>query len=185
MTNSKIVKLGLLGLLLVFLIVLASSFVSFSNTEINLRNNFEQKEKERVAFYDKMAKTFSQKSQVAVKNDSSFRKNIDIIMEGRKDSEQVMFKWIKEVNPNAEYKEVSALYKDLSRSIEAQREGFFNQEKVLQDLVRQHTNHLQLFPNSFYNFFFGRELLKYNPIQSDLTREVFATGTDNNTKLDL
>lgn len=185
MNKSTIIKLGLLGLFLILLIILATSFVSFSNTEISLRNNFEQKTKERVAFYDKMAKTFSQKSQITVKNDSSFRKNIDIIMSGRKDSEQVMFKWIKEVNPNAEYKEVSALYKDLSRSIEAQREGFFNQEKVLQDLVNQHTNHLQLFPNSFYNIFFGRELLKYEVIQSDLTRDVFKTNTDNNTKLDL
>lgn len=185
MNKSTIIKLGLAGLALVFAVLIFSSFVSFSNTEISLRNNFEQRMKERVAFYDKMAKVISQKSQIAVKNDSSFRKNIDIIMSGRKDSEQVMFKWITESNPNADYREVSALYKDLSRSIEAQREGFFIEEKVLQDLVRQHTNHLQLFPNSFYNLFFGRDLLKYSPIQSDFTKEVFEKGIDNNVKLDL
>lgn len=185
MENKNLIKYGIIGLLGIVLFLFAGSFISFSNKEVNLRNTFAQKMDERTAFYDKMSKIFNQKSQIAVKNDESFRKNIDVIMTGRKDSEQVMFKWITETNPNANYSEVSALYKDLSRAIEAEREGFFNQEKVLQDIVRQHSNHLDLFPNSFYNMFFGREKLKYKVIQSDLTKEVISTGTDNNTKLDL
>lgn len=185
MKNSTIIKLSLIGLVIIFLITIFSSFISFSNTEIELRNTFDQKFTERTAFYDKMSKIFNQKSQIAVKNDSSFRKNIDIIMSGRKDSQQIMFKWITETNPNANYSEVAALYKDLSRAIEAQREGFFNQEKVLQDIVRQHKNHIQKFPNSFYNIFFDRKVLEYKVIQSTLTEEVIKTGTDNNTKLDL
>jgi len=185
MQNLNFTKIALWGVLGIFLIFIASTLISFSNTEIELRNTFEQKFTERTAFYDKMSKVFNQKSQIAVKNDSSFRKNIDIIMSGRKDSEQVMMKWITETNPNANYSEVSELYKDLSRTIEAQREGFFNQEKVLQDVVRQHKNLIQRFPNSFYNLFFGRKPLVYKVIQSSLTEEVIKTGTDNNTKLDL
>lgn len=185
MNNSKYIKFGFIGLVIIMVIIFISSFISFSNDEISLRNTFEQKIDERTAFYDKMSKIFNQKSQIAVKNDSSFRQNINIIMEGRKDSEQVLFKWIQETNPNANYSEVSALYKDLSRTIEAQREGFFHQEKVLQDIVRQHKNLILTFPGSFYNIFFSRELLKYKTIQSSLTEEVMRTGTDNNTKLDL
>ena len=112
-------------------------------------------------------------------------KNINIIMEGRKDAEGVFMKWITESNPNANYSEVSALYKDLSRAVEAQREGFFNQEKVLQDVVRQHKNLIQKFPNSFYNMFYGRTKLEYTPIKSSLTEEVMRTGKDDNVKLDL
>lgn len=185
MENSKIVKVGIFALIAIFAFVFLGNFVSFSNTEIDLKNSFNQKMDERVAFYDKMYKVIAQKSQIAVKNDSSFRQNINIIMEGRKDAPQVFMKWITESNPNANYSEVSVLYQDLSRSVEAQREGFFMEEKVLQDIVRQHTNHLEKFPNSFYNIFFGRKPLVYKPIQSSTTSEVFRTGVDDNVKLDL
>jgi hypothetical protein len=183
--NLNYTKIAAFGLLGIFLVFMMSTLISFSNSEIELRNTFEQKFQERTAFYDKMSKVFNQKSQIAVKNDSSFRKNIDIIMSGRKDSEQVMMKWITETNPNANYGEVAALYKDLSRAIEAQREGFFGQEKVLQDVIRQHKNLIQRFPNSLYNLFFGRQPLIYRVIQSSITEEIIKTSTDNNTKLDL
>lgn len=185
MKNLNYTKIALYGLLGIFIIFMFSTLVSFSNSEIELRNTFEQKFEERTAFYDKMSKIFNQKSQIAVKNDSSFRKNIDIIMSNRKDAPDLMMKWITETNPNANYSEVSALYKDLSRAIEAQREGFFNEEKVLQDIVRQHKNLIQKFPNNVYNLIFGRQPLVYKVIQSSTTEEVIKTGTDNNTKLDL
>jgi hypothetical protein len=179
------VKMGIIGLAVIFLIVIFSSFVSFSNNEIELRSAFEQKMDERTAFYDKMYKVITQKTQIAVKNDQSFRDNINVIMQGRKDAEQVVFKWIQESNPNANFEAVSSLYQELSRSVEAQREGFFTEEKVIQDIVRQHKNHIQKFPNSFYNAFFGRQPLEYKPIQSSLTEEVMKTGKDDNVKLDL
>lgn len=185
LNNNQLVKIGLLGLLAILIFVFIGNFISFSNTEINLRNTFDQKIKERTAFYDKMHKVITQKSQIVVKNDESFRQNINIIMEGRKDAPQVFMKWITETNPNANYNEVSEMYKDLSRSTEAQREGFFSQEKVLMDIERQHRNQLQLFPNSFYNLFMGRQLLKYNPIQSSLTETIMKTGKEEPQKLDL
>lgn len=160
---------------------LFSSYVSFSNQEKRLRNQFNQKTTERTAFYDKMWKTLNQKGQIALRNDSSFRKNIDIIMNNRKDGEGIMFKWITESNPNANYQEVSALYKDLSRSVEAEREGFFNQEKVMQAIKQEHDNLLDLFPGSL--FLFNREKLIYKPITSDRTDRVMETGKDNDVKV--
>lgn len=185
MTNTGLIKIGIGVLLAIVLFVFAGNFVSFSNTEISLRNSFEQKIDERTAFYDGMKKIFVSKAQIATKNDESFRKNIDIIMGSRKDGKQVMMKWITESNPNANYQEVSSLYKELSRTVEAKREGFFEQEKVLQDIVRQHKQHLQTFPNSLYNVFFDRKPLVYKVIQSDATKQVMSTGIDNNDKLDL
>lgn len=183
--NQFLIKLGIIGLGIIFIVVFFSNFVSFSNTEIDLRNTFDQKIEERTSFYDKMYKVIAQKSQIAVKNDSSFRQNINIIMEGRKDAPQVFMKWITESNPNANYSEVSALYKDLSRTVEAQREGFFNEEKVIQDVVKQHKNHIQKFPNSFYNIFMGRQPLVYKPITSTRTDDVMRTGKDDNVSLEL
>lgn len=184
-TPSFLVKLAFIGAIIILVIAAFGTFVSFSNSEIDLRTAFEQKIDERTAFYDKMHKVVAQQTQIAVKNDESFRQNINIIMEGRKDAEGLFMKWIQETNPNANYAEVSALYKNLARSVEAQREGFFTQEKVLQDIVRQHKNHIQKFPNSFYNMFMGRQPLEYKPIQSSLTEEVMRTGKDDNIKLDL
>lgn len=176
-------KYIVMGAVAIFILIFISNFIGFSNHEIDLRNTFEQKKQERTAFYDKMWKIISQKGQIAVKNDSSFRQNINIIMSGRKDAPQVFMKWITESNPNVNYNEVSDLYKDLSRSVEAQREGFFNEEKYMQDVVLQHSNLIQKFPGSFYNTFYGRTKLEYKPITSDRTDDVMQSGKDNDTKL--
>lgn len=185
MKNSTIIKLALVGLLVTVMFVVGGNFVSFSNTEIEIHNTFDQKIKERTAFYDKMYKIIAQQSQIAVKNDESFRENVNAIMSNRKDSQQLFMKFVVESNPNANYSEVSKLYETLSRSIEAQREGFFNEEKVLMDVERQHRNLTQKFPGSFYNYFLDRQALKYEPIQSSLTQGVMKTGIDNEVKLDL
>lgn len=159
-------------------------FVSYSNSEVRLRNHFTQKYSERTAFYDKMWKTLSQKGQIALKNDSSFRQNIDIIMQGRKDAPDLVMKWITETNPNANYSEVSALYKDLSRAVEAEREGFFYQEKMLQDIKLEHDNLVDVFPSSVVLAIVGRNKhLDYKPITSTLTENVMIAGKDDNVKV--
>lgn len=183
MKTKTVIMLAVIASFALLVGITASGFISFSNSEITLRNQFKQKYDERTAFYDKMWKTLSQKSQIALKNDSSFRQNVDIIMAGRKDAPQVFFKWITESNPNANYSEVSALYKDLSRAVEAQREGFFVQEKYMQDIQMQHSNLIQKFPGSLYNAFMGRQLLAYKAITSTITDEVIKAGKDDNVKI--
>jgi hypothetical protein len=183
MDLSKITRLGVLALITILLIGSIAGMVSFSNDEIDLRSRFTQKMDERTAFYDKMWKVLNQKGQIAVKNDSSFKQNVDLIMQGRKDAPQIMMKWVQESNPNAQYSEVAALYKDLSRAVESQREGFFVQEKYIQDIVREHTNLIKKFPNNLYNIIFGRQPLVYKPITSSRTDEVIRTGKDDNVDL--
>jgi hypothetical protein len=175
--------LAILAIVFIPLFSIVGCAISQSNQEVELRNQFNQKITERTAFYDKMWKIISQKSQIALRNDSSFRQNINIIMEGRKDGQQVFFKWITETNPNANYSEVSVLYKDLSRAVEAEREGFFNQEKVLQDIKLQHDNLLSRFPSTIIMSMLGRHHLVYKPITSDRTDRVIESGKDNNTNV--
>ena len=183
MEKKSIIKWGIFGAVALFIIIFISNLISWSNNEIDVRNAFIQKKDERTAFYDKMWKTFSQKGQIALRNDSSFRQNIDIIMAGRKDAAGLFMKWVTETNPNANYSEVADLYRDLSRSVEAQREGFFVQEKYMQDLVRQQANMLDKYPGNLYNVFFGKKRLEYKPITSTITDEVIKTGKDDNVKL--
>jgi len=184
METAKIIKYGIIGLVVIFIFGIFSSVMSTSNEEVGLRNRFKQKIDERTAFYDKMWKTISQKSQIAVKNDSSFVRNVNIIMAGRKDSEGVVMKWVQETNPNANYDQVAALYADLSRTIEGERDGFFMQEKMIMDIVLAHDNIMTKFPSGFIlSSFMGRTRLVYKPITSDKTDEVIKTGKDNDTKV--
>jgi hypothetical protein len=184
METSKIIKYAIIGLVVIGIFGIFSSVISTSNQEIDLKNRFKQKMDERTAFYDKMWKTISQKSQIAVKNDSSFVRNVNIIMAGRKDSQGVVMKWVQETNPNANFNQVTALYADLSRTIEGERDGFFMQEKMIMDIVLAHDNIMSKFPSGFIlRSFMGRTDLKYKPITSDQTDEVIKTGKDNNTKV--
>lgn len=172
---------AIVGVLIVLMVV--TGFIGFSNNEVELKNRFTQKMDERTAFYDKMWKTLAQKSQIALKNDSSFARNVNAIMAGRKDAPQLFMKWVQESNPNANYDAVSKLYEDLSRSVEAQRDGFFVEEKMIQGIVYEHNNLLEKFPGSFYNIFFKRKALDYKPITSDRTDDVIRTGKDNDVNL--
>lgn len=183
MNTKQIKNISIIAILSVILVYVGSSFISINNADKTLRNTFTQKMSERTTFYDKMWKIISQKSQIAVKNDSSFRNNIQIIMSGRKDGDAIMWKWVTETNPNANYNEVSALYQDLSRTIEAERNGFFEQEKVLQSVKQQHDQIVDMFPGSVIMSILGRSKIDYTPITSDVTEQVIKTGKDNNTKV--
>lgn len=179
--NTKALTIALI--VGVIIVTFAGCFISKSNQEIGLKNKFTQKKSERTAMYDKMWKTLSGKSQVALKNDSSFQQVVNIQMQGQKDGEGVMWKWIQQSNPTATFAEVSSLYKDLSRAIESKREEFFESEKMLQDIKLQHDNLMSKFPSSFILWILGRKKLEYAPITSDRTDDVFKTNKDNNVNV--
>ena len=184
MDTKKIISYAILGIVGLFLFGIVMSVISTSNQEVDLRNRFKQKMDERTAFYDKMWKTISQKSQIAVKNDSSFVRNVNIIMSNRKDAEGLVMKWVQESNPNANFDQVSALYADLSRTIEGERDGFFMQEKMIMDIVLAHDNIMTKFPSGFIlSSFMGRSRLVYKPITSDKTDGVIQSGKDNDVSV--
>ena len=181
MDTKKIISYAILGIVGLFLFGIVMSVISTSNQEVDLRNRFKQKMDERTAFYDKMWKTISQKSSVALKNDSSFAKNVNAIMARRKDAQGIFMKWVQESNPNSNFEAVSSLYADLSRAIEAQRDGSFMEEKMIQSIVLEHDNIMTKFPSSWISSsFMGRTRLTYKPITSDRTDEVIKSGKDNN-----
>lgn len=178
--SSGLVWLAIVGVVLIFII---STYASFNNKEQDLRTQFEMQMSNRMAFFDKMWKTIAQKGQIAVKNDSSFARNIAAIMDARKDGAQVTWKWIKEINPNANYENVMALYADLSRTIESERNAFYERETTLSSIKQQHSKFLRSFPNNFYNIFMGRKELEYKPITSGRTDDVIRTGQDNDIQV--
>lgn len=183
MSKKLLITLSIIATSVVFGFIIIGSLAGYYNRGIELENTFTQKIDERTAFYDKMVKIISQKAQVAVKNDSAFRDVVNSIMSAREDGANVMFKWIKESNPAVTFGEVSKLYADLSRTIEAQREGFFEEEKLIQDVVKQHNDLIRKFPANIIFLVYGTQPLKYSPIQSSTTKEVMKTGIDDNTEV--
>ncbi len=182
--NSTIKTTLILLAIALPLLIISLQVISLYNKDVKLRNKFTEKYSERTAFYDKMFKTIKQKGKIAVKNDSSFTKIVNIVMEGRKDSEGLMMKWVTEQNPTAQFSEVSSMYKDLSRTIEAQRDEFFIQEKYLMDIKLQSDNLLDTFPSGIIlTTIFGKEKIEYKPITSDHTDNVMKTGKDNDIEI--
>lgn len=155
--------------------------LNLANQDASQKVEFQQKFDERTAFYDNMWKTIKEKSNVALRNDSSFQNVVNSIMEQRKDSEGLFMKWVTESNPAATFGEVSSLYKDLSRTIEAKRDQFFEQEKMMQDIKRENDYLFVRQPQALVLGILGRKPLEYKPITSDKTDEVIGSGKDNST----
>jgi hypothetical protein len=167
----------LLGLPLIFVI---ATYASFNNKEVDLRTTFEMEMKNRTALYDKMWKVISQKAQVTKAYDSSFLRIVQEAMDPRKDGANILMKWVQESNPTLQAGTVQELYKDLSRTIEAERNSFFERETTLSSIQQQHSKFLRRFPNNLYNVFLGRKELEYKPITSGRTDDVIRTGKDDN-----
>jgi hypothetical protein len=178
-----------MSILIIGLVVIVGGWIVISTISLNndykkQTNLFGQKMLERTAFYDNMWKTITQTAKIAAKNDSSFARNINVIMSGRKDGDQVMMKWIKEANPNSNFQEVSKMYQTLQRVVESKRNEFFEQEKMIMDVKLQCDNTLSTIGGgTILRKIFGYKYLQYKPITSDRTDDVIKTGKDNNVDL--
>lgn len=51
--------------------------------------------------------------KVSETNANYFKENIQSIMENRKDGDKLMWKWVTEVNPNANFNEVSEMFQHM------------------------------------------------------------------------
>lgn len=182
-SKSTIIKWAFIGLAILMGLWLTISTISTINQDQKIRNRFAAKYQGRTAYYDNLWKQIAQVGKVAVKVDSSNTKNLGIIMSNRKDSPGLMMKWVTESNPNASFSEVTKLYQNLARLIEANREKLFTIEEELQDIVREEQDLVTVFPNNVIFGLLGRPALNYKPITSDRTDDVIKTSKDNNVEV--
>ena len=176
--------------LLKFIIVVGIAFASFglitgliywstNNSEISLRNKIEAQQKVCETYYDKLWKVLQQKAQVTDQYKNAFKEIYPQLIAGRyaNDGGGALMKWVQESNPTFDV----SLYKDLSASIEAERAGFFMEQKKLIDLDREHKVLRQKFPASM--FIGSRPDVKFTIITSDITVTVYKTGKENDIDL--
>lgn len=154
-------------------------YFSTSNKEIKLRSKITAQKEVCESFYDKMWKIISQKAQVAEQYKNAFKEIYPALMEGRYGNEKggTLMKWITESNPNFDV----SLYKDLMVSIEAERTGFFMEQKLLIDLNNEHRIIRQTFPGSL--FIGDREDIEIIIVSSTETKKVMETGLEDNIQL--
>ena len=170
----------LIGLPIFFFISICAKF---NNEEVRYRTTFNMQMKNRTALFDKVWKVVKQKAQIAKSYDSSFLRVVKAAMDPRKDGPNIMVKWVQETNPIQDVRTVQELYVDLSRTIQSERDGFFEREELLSSIQQQHSQFLLSFPNNIINIFFGRKELEYKPITSDRTEKVMETGKDNDVNV--
>jgi len=167
---------GVLGLFVVLLMcVIGISFLSYSNSEIGLRNSIAAQQKANEASFDAMWKILQQKAGVADQYREAFKQLFPEIIKGRQGGS--LAKFVSEANPNFD----TSLYTSLSNSIEAERTRFLNEQKKLVNMKAEHDNLIQKFPGSI--FLAGRRPIDVVVITSERTTTVFTTGQDNDTDL--
>ena len=158
-------------------LILGLAYVSISNQEIKLRNKIEAQEQNIESFYDKMWKILQEKAGVSNQYKEAFKEIYPSLMEGRYGNARggALMSWVTEHNP--EFK--TDLYIELTRSIEAERTGFFIEQKKMIDMVNQHRIMQNTLPSKLVVG--NREPITYVVISSDSTKEIMNSRVDNNT----
>lgn len=162
-----------------FVVIAAIIGVSASNREIAVKSKITAQQKVCAGFLDKMWKIIQGKAEVADEYKGAFKDIYPALIEGRYGNEKggTLMKWITESNPSFDI----SLYKDLAQSIEAERTGFFMEQKLLIDLSNEHYILRHKFPNSL--FIGNRPDVKITLITSEKTEKIIETGQENDIQL--
>lgn len=150
-------------------------YLNINNKDAELRNKYKAQDQICQGYYDLMWKTIKQNAQVSEKFASTFKEIYKPLMEGRysgKD-QNTLFKWIQEDNP----KFTPELYSKLMVTIEAKREGFFNEQKYLTAIWNEHENLQSKAPGKW--FISNTEHIKHQVVTSSITEKVFETKKDD------
>jgi len=159
--------------------VIYKDSVFMYNTSKKYHNTYQQKVEEKQGFYDKLWKTYLQKEKITNINKETFLQVTKIIMENRKDGQNITWKWVHE-NQQIPYEQFTVFYADLSDFIASQREGYFNIEKTCQTIANQNNTLLDTFPNNVYNRMLKLQRINFEyGFLSDSTDNVFASKKEN------
>lgn len=166
-----------LGTVLTLVVLTGLMYVSYSNTEVKLRNTIEAQQQACEAYYDKLWKVLQQKAGVTDQYKGAFKEIYSDLISGRYQDKDLLFKFVVESNPQFD----ASLYKDLMASIEAERNGFLMEQRRLIDLDREHRTLRQTIPGSW--FVGGRPDMKITVVTSERTEAVFTSGQENDIEL--
>ena len=170
---------------LIALVVIGTSFffygVSVNNHDVELRNLSDAQGEVNESYFDKMWKVLKTQAGVAEKYSTDFKEIYPALIEGRySNGGGQMMQWVQEHNPEFDV----SLYSKLMNSIEAQREGFFNEQKKSISIRNQHDNLRLKFPSGWVLGMVGDTTrIDITIIKSLKTEEVYESGQENDVDL--
>lgn len=171
-----IIGIGSTIIVALFAVIIFAQYVSITNTEIRLRNQFDAEQQKIEMVYDNMWKTIKQTAEVSDKYQDSFKEIYVQIMDKRYDkNDGTLMNWIKESNPNFDIR----LYDKLATTIEVERRRFLNAQTKAVDIQRIHNNMLDVIPSKW--FLSGCPRLEYVVISSTQSKQVMETRLDDET----
>lgn len=177
----------IVGIIAVLTIIGIATYISYSNTEIDLREATEAQQDVCKANFDKMFKVISQLAEIpehfADESKEAFKEIYPQLMEGRYDNDRggALMSWVSEQNPTYDMAAIGELYEKLANAIEANRAEYFVEQKKLIDLQREHSALLKKFPGSL--LLNGREEIDIIIITSTQTEQVYVDGQENDIEL--
>lgn len=174
MSNALKIVLGLLGAVVIFGIIAVSSVVGTRNDavrqEAGIKAQYLQNQNNYSNYVQKLAET----AQVPSMYMEDLSKLYTKVVEGRKGSENELFRMIKEANPQVD----AGIYRQIQQVIEAGRNSFEADQKTLLDKKRVYEVALQSFPGNVVLGAFGFprvNLDEYGIVTDDKTAEAFKT----------
>lgn len=182
MEMKKIILLTIIGLIVIIGGGAFLSSISYTNNEVELRQEAKAQKGKIEAKFDQTWKIISQQAQIASSYKDSFKEIYVGIMEGRySKGDGSLMKWIQESNPKFD----TRLYEKLMNSIEVQRESFTTEQSRMLDIIREHDVLCNTIPGKWFISDEARKTIEYTVISSTKTKKAVETGIDDDVDLGL
>lgn len=165
---------------LIFGISIVMTIMSWRNAEVMQRNLITAKQKDNTQEFDNMRKKINGIVSIPDAMFSNLREIFDSHASSRTGTgkDGSLMKWVQESIPNVD--ESSKIYGQIMNIVVSSRDGWTSRQKELLDMKRVHDNILDVgFRGLFLSSVLGRQKIDVTIITSSKTKEVFATGEDN------
>lgn len=181
---SKTVGITLLVVGLVFLTMggcTALTVVSTLDADATQKNRIEAQEETRNLYFDKLYKVIAQRTQITNASSEQQKELVEALVQGRAGG---FVRLIQESNPESAFSRQQ--FDTLANSVEAQREGFFREQKELVDMVKVNEDlHDRVFSGMVLSIAGRKPAERPVLITSAVTEGVVASGTEDDIELGL
>lgn len=154
----------------------ASSIIGYRNTWVAQERGLQAQQSQNKNSYDSMVKKVRETAQVPEMYAEDFEKVYRATMEGRygENGSRAMMQWITEQNPQLD----STLYRQVQQVIEAGRNDFATNQKLLVDKRREYEISIDQFPGNIVAGLMGFpriDLTQFDVVTSGETETAFET----------
>ena len=176
--NKNLGIIGIVGLVVIVGFTIFMMSINYQNQHVTYKQQIKAQKGVCETYFDKMWKVINQKAQVSNEYKEAFKDIYPALIEGRySNGGGQLFQFIKEHNPQFDI----SLYKDLMQSIEKERGRFFEEQKSLIDIDRDHKTFLNRKPAKW--FLNENDTVPITLITSQITKDVYLTGEENDVSL--